>query len=48
MAKKSVKTDKNRKTITIRKDVWKKLSMRKTQEDHDNFSDLIEKLLNQK
>jgi len=48
MAKKSVKKEGDRKTITIRKSTHKKLILRKANDDYNNLSDLIEDLLNKK
>jgi len=48
MAKKSVKKEGSRKTITIRKSTWKKLTLRKAHDDYKSLSDLIENLLNKK
>lgn len=42
------KEDKGRKTITLTKDVWKKLTRKKLDKDYKSYSDLLEDLLKKK
>lgn len=45
MAKKEKKTLDNRKTVLLRKDLWKELHTIKVSEEYSSISDLIEDML---
>jgi len=42
------KEDKSRKTVTLDKSTWKKLTQRKIDGDYKSYSDLLEDLLKKK